>query len=317
MATASVKSDDLALVGMEELEARLDTCRGLIDTEPSAMKRTVLIAKAMKVARQYVGSNIEDLATLAGTSLGFLTDVSYEKTRLIDPLTEAAVLGLPFVGNCFNVLAGRCYVTKQGWEHRFRTHGEASWPELHIGEIEMAEEAKYVDLPEEKWYQHNGKTIKQRSVPGMARCACWAKCIFRGVEIRVQFVDMSRSGGLDERIAIKVNRGMTEDAVRGKVEARLYKALWRLAMGAGPGTGDDSDDSAGTIDATARQSPPADEAADPEPGSFAEYSALMARATTVKETAEVRCQYQFDGELADRANALHAARKAEIRSEAP
>lgn len=329
MTESAASSDDLAMIGMGELESRLDKCRGLIDTEPSAMKRTVLIAKAMKIARQYIKANIADLAELQGSTLGFLVDREYKPEELVDPLTEAAILNLPFVGNCINVLAGRLYVPKPGWEHRFRTHVDCSWPELHIGEIEMTEDARWVDLPEEKWYQKNGKTIKQRSIPGMAKCDCWAKCAFREIELRVQFLNLSQSGGLDERIAIKVNNGMTEDAVRGKVEARLYKALWRLAMGTGaPGTNDRDDDAttdARTVDAPVTaaevvETPKAEAtpfvAGEPEPGTFAEYAALMKRAGTVAVAGEIRSRYQFDGELAARANECWAARKAELRAQA-
>ncbi len=339
MATATTENaagggEDLGLIGMGELEARLDKCRGLIDTEPSAMKRTILIAKAMKIARQYVRANIADLEELQGSALGFQVDREYKPDELVDPLTEAAIINLPFTGNCINVISGRLYVPKPGWEHRFRNHVDCSWPELHIGEIEITDEARWVDLPEEKWYQSGGKTVKQRSIPGMSKCACWAKCTFRGIELRVQFLDMSKSGGLDERIAIKVNRGMTEDAVRGKVEARLYKALWRLAMGTGaPGTndGDDAppaDDK--TVEATATSAPAAPvatempkpdagspfAAGEPEPGSFEEYASLMSRAGSIKVAAEIRSQYVFDGELAQRANDVHAARKAELRAQA-
>ena len=297
------------------------------------MKRTVLIAKAMKIARQYIRSNIADLAELQGSTLGFQVDKEYAPNELVDPLTEAAILNLPFTGNCINVISGRLYVPKPGWEHRFRNHADCSWPELHIGEIEMTEDAKWVDLPEDKWYQNNGKTIKQRSVPGMARCECWAKCTFRGIELRVQFLDMSAAGSLDERIAIKVNRGMSEDAVRGKVEARLYKSLWRLAMGTGaPGT-NDRDDESPTSDprtveakavpaaAPAAETPPKAEATpfasgEPQPGSFAEYESLMKRAGTIAVAGEIRSRYQFDGELAQRANDVWAGRKAELRAQA-
>lgn len=340
MATATAENaaatgEDLALIGMEELESRLDKCRGLIDTEPSAMKRTILIAKAMKIARQYIRGNIKDLAELQGTPLGFCTDKEYAPDELVDALTEAAIVGLPFVGNCVNVISKRLYIPKPGWEHRFREHPQLSWPELHIGEIEMTEDSRWIDLAEDKWYQSNGKTIKQRSVPGMSKVTAWAKCLFRGIEIRVEFFNMETKGGLDERIAIRVNRGMTEDAVKGKAEARLYKALWKLAMGAGPGTADDDDATAAdpnTVDATAtatsssRAAPVAEAApvqsavspvaSDPEPGSFDEYASLMSRAGSIKVAAEIRGRYMFDGELANRANDCMAARKAELRAQA-
>ena len=253
--TTLVEADEKALDEMGTLEQRLEKARGLITEESSFMKRAILTAQAAKLARNVVSAHKETLAQLQGSALGFLADKPYSADELVNPLTEAVIMGLPLVGNCVNVISGRLYVPKAGWEYRFRTTTNLSWPELHIGEMDITEESRYVDLPEEKWYQHNGKTIKQRSVPGMAKVECWAKCQKNGVELRVDYRDHSKTGGLDERIAIKVNRGMGEDAVRGKVEARLYKALWRLAMGADAAT---DDDEPSTINATATIMPDSD-----------------------------------------------------------
>lgn len=250
--TAMVEVDEKALDEMGTLEMRLEKARGLITEESSFMKKAILTAQAATIARKVVSAHKDTLAQLQGSALGFLADKPYSADELVNPLTEAVIMGLPLVGNCVNVISGRLYVPKAGWEYRFRTTTDISWPELHIGEMDITDEARYVDLPEEKWYTHNGKVVKQRSVPGMAKVECWAKCLRGGIELRVEYRDHSKTGGLDERIAIKVNRGMGEDAVRGKVEARLYKALWRLAMGADAATDNDADDDPNTINATAK-----------------------------------------------------------------
>ncbi len=338
MATATeTTQQETGLVPLEELESRLDKCRGLLASEPSAMKRTILIAQAVRTARQYIKHCAKDLVDLQGTTLGFQVDKQYSSDELVNPLTEAAIIGLPFVGNCLNVISGRLYIPLGGWEHRFRSDERFSWPRIQLGEVESTEDGRWIDLPEEKWYQSGNKTVKQRRVPGMARVEVVASCQFAGVELRIELLDNRRSGGIDERVAIKVNQGMGDDAVLGKARCRAYKQLWRLAMGTTPRMpGDDGADDPDVIDATSTASLAADEnkpaaetvaaksetvtaatetRSDPEPGSFAEFESLLARAGSVAVAGEIRGRYGFDGSLSERANEAFARKKAELRQQ--
>lgn len=330
MATVTEETQQTGLVPLEELESRLDKCRGLLATEPSAMRRTILMAQAVRTARKYIEHCAKDLVDLQGTSLGFAVDKPYTADELVNPLTEAAIIGLPFVGNCLNVISGRLYIPVGGWEHRFRSDERFSWPRIQLGEVESTEDGRWIDLPEDKWYSSGGKIVKQRRVPGLARVEVIASCQFAGVELRLELLDRRRTGGIDERIAIKVNHGMGDDAVLGKARCRAYKHLWRLAMGTSPRLpGDDGADDPDVTDVTATTAPVATVAAEtkaetiavpqgtitePEPGSYAEFESLMRRGGTIAVLGEIRGRYGFDGSLAERANALHAALKADLRA---
>ena len=235
---AAPESESKELIDAGEIEKRLAGYRKIMGRETSLMTRAVHTARAMQIARKYVEQNVRYLVDLQGSELGFLTDKKdgekYTAAELVDPLTSALVLGVPLVGGCAMVLAKRLYITSPGWEHRFRETEDMSWPEIRIGEIEHIDEPRYVDLPKEKQYVHRGQLVKDRSVPGTARVECWARVVYGKIEHQVTFFDRrSTEGGMDERLIIKVNRGMTDDAVIGKARARLYKALWRQAMGVG------------------------------------------------------------------------------------
>lgn len=237
-------TDEKGLIEAEKLEHELAECRDVMGAAASGIRRAVAVAKAVGIAKRYVGAVMPSLVELQGSPLGYATDKLYSSAELVNPLTEAAIVGLPFVGNCVNVISGRLYIPLGGWEHRYKTSECVSWPTVRLGEVEVVEEAHYVDLSPEKQYEANGRKVTSRSVPGMARVEAVATCQRDGVEIRVEFRDNRGTGGLDERIAIRVNRGMGEDAVLGKARCKTLKALWREAMGQAAGIVGAEDDDA-------------------------------------------------------------------------
>ena len=344
---AAPESESKELIDAGEIEKRLAGYRKIMGRETSLMTRAVHTARAMQIARKYVEQNVRYLVDLQGSELGFLTDKKdgekYTAAELVDPLTSALVLGVPLVGGCAMVLAKRLYITSPGWEHRFRETEDMSWPEIRIGEIEHIDEPRYVDLPKEKQYVHRGQLVKDRSVPGTARVECWARVVYGKIEHQVTFFDRrSTEGGMDERLIIKVNRGMTDDAVIGKARARLYKALWRQAMGVGLDAPDDEgpEDDGRTVapvgsvsisvesvtdapqpaagqsqDAAAGPAEPAKPAdySVPQPGTCAQFAARIQHCKTVKELNDLLAQYQFQGEVADQANRLFDLHKRRVR----
>ena len=303
-------SESTGLIEAEKLEKELDACRELMTHEASGIKRAVAVAKAVGIAKRYVGAVMPSLVELQGSSLGFATDKAYTGTELVNPLTEAAIVGLPFVGNCVNVISGRLYIPVGGWEHRFRTSESVSWPTVRIGEAEIVDEAHYVDLAPEKCYEANGRKVTSRSVPGMARVEAVATCQRDGVEVRVEFRDRRAGGGMDERIAIRVNRGMGEDAIIGKARCKTLKALWREAMGQAAGPVGAEDDE--PIDATAERTTVTVEA---DHAALEEFRAAVAKAESIKAVGELHPQFLALPE-ADKPAARDAvaARKADLRA---
>lgn len=321
------------------IEKRLAGYREIMGRETSDMIRAVRTVQALNIAKKFIKAHAKTLAELQGLPIGFLTDKKdnerYTPEELEPALTEALVLGIPFVGGCLMVMKKRAYCCVPGWEHRFRAEKEMGWPEIHLGEIDHVEEARWVDLPKEKWYQNNGNWVKQRSVPGIARVEAWGLVKYGHVEHRVEFLDHRAKEGLDERIIIKVNRDMTDDAVIGKARARVYKALWRQAKGVGLDSGDEGDAPGGdddrtvppsgpvtvTVEATRDNPTTASAAASstgtdssvPTEGSFRQLSARAQQCRTLKDLNELWAKYSFTGEDLQRATQLHELHKRRIR----
>lgn len=336
---ATVESESKELIDAGEIEKRLSNYRKIMGAEKSDFVKAIRTGQAMVIARKWVEQNAKHLEALQGTDLGFLSDRKdgerYSAPELVDFFTHALVLGIPLIGGCCMVMAKRLYITSPGWEHRFRETEEMGWPEIRIGEIEHIDEPRYVDLPKEKQYMHRGQLVKDRSVPGTARVECWARVFYGKIEHRVEFFDRRSTGGMDERIIIKVNRGMTDDAVIGKTRARLYKALWRQAMGVGLDGADEedaspdesqrtidvtvesateiSDTQAGPVEAVESESKPEADRSVPQPGTFGQFAARIQHCKTVKELNDLLTQYQFHGEVADQANKLFDLHKRRVR----
>lgn len=318
------------------IEKRLAGYREIMGRETSDMIRAVRTVQALNIAKKFIKAHAKTLAELQGLPIGFLTDKKdnerYTPEELEPALTEALVLGIPFVGGCLMVMKKRAYCCVPGWEHRFRSAKEMGWPEIHLGEIDHVEEARWVDLPKEKWYQNNGNWVKQRSVPGIARVEAWGVVKYGDVEHRVEFLDHRGKQGLDERIIIKVNRDMTDDAVIGKARARVYKALWRQAKGVGLDNGDDGDASGDdgrtvppsgpvtvTVESATENKPVAatDAAASPKKSSdFGELARKAQHVKTIKDLCALWDQYAFTGDTESQAVSLFELHKRRIREEA-
>ena len=144
----------------------------------------------------------------------------------------------------------------------------------------------------------------------MARVEAVATCQRDGVEVRVEFRDRRAGGGMDERIAIRVNRGMGEDAIIGKARCKTLKALWREAMGQAAGPVGAEDDE--PIDATAERTTVTVEA---DHAALEEFRAAVAKAESIKAVGELHPQFLALPE-ADKPAARDAvaARKADLRA---
>jgi hypothetical protein len=100
-----------------------------------------------------------------------------------------------------------------------------------------------VEIIAEPYYDEQRK----RSVPGTAKVAATGRCVANGTPYLVSFLEGET---LDERIAVKYNRGMNDDAIVGKAKARVMKELWRLVTNSAIAEPEDSDD-ATIIDSSA------------------------------------------------------------------
>ena len=141
------------------------------------------------------------LMSLQGKSLGFRTDMDqkggYPVQTVIGCAVEAYLKGLPPVGNCWNIIAGRTYVTKEGFEFLLRKAG-----------------AVYTIVPG----MPENEKIEPSPIPGKPGA--------RTVELPVTVFLGENKKGHSLRFVIRQNAGMTADAVIGKAKARALKWIY-------------------------------------------------------------------------------------------
>jgi hypothetical protein len=126
---------------------------------------------------------------LQGVPLGFMTDKDkengYPENIVKDVVIEAVLNDVPLVGNCFNIIAGRFYVTKNGCFHKVLNFPGLTDLMLDFG------------VPEIKG--DKGALVN-----------CKARWALNG-----------KAGELSALIPIRVNSGMGADAIVGKATRKL------------------------------------------------------------------------------------------------
>jgi hypothetical protein len=156
------------------------------------------------------------LMPLRGTALGFLTDKdrddpSYYGIAIVrDCAIEAMLRGFNVVGNEFNIISGRFYGTKAGFERLV-----AEWPGL----------TDLVLQPGVPVMSASDKTIA--AVPYTAE---W-RVAGKPMAIICQKVE----GALDTRIPVKVNGGMGPDAIIGKATRKMLFRIYQRLNGSSLG----------------------------------------------------------------------------------
>lgn len=115
-----------------EVLAKLEEAHGhffgaLADPNISVPERTLLAAVAVEGLRSALSGPILErvLVPLSNTAIGFDTDRNpakgwngrpYDPSVILDCATEAWLLGLSMTGNRWNIIGGRCYPRKEGYE---------------------------------------------------------------------------------------------------------------------------------------------------------------------------------------------------------
>jgi hypothetical protein len=157
---------------------------------------------------------------LRGTTLGFLTDMDtkgadqqYPIHVVRDCCTEALMRGFNLVGNEFNIIAGRFYGAKAGYERKV-----LEWPGLTHLLMEPA-------VPQ----AGNGGAlvayVATWRLNGQQQCL---KCAQENVDGTI----------IDNRIPVKVNSGMGADAILGKAERKMYYRIYKRLSGGAFGLAD-------------------------------------------------------------------------------
>lgn len=192
------------------------------------MMRDLAIAYGLEAMRAAFSPEVVAvIANLGGTALGFRHDLEtrgqkYSPEIVRDCAIEALMRGVSLTGNQFNIIAARCYLTREGYQSLL-----ASYPGLTDLEIE-------VGLPED------GKPWGKQE---MVFVTAAARCKVAG---RVVSVECRKSEGFDGRLAVKTFSGEVDNA-KGKAQRRLLKLLYERITGSVIAEPDDGVEQAGSV----------------------------------------------------------------------
>jgi hypothetical protein len=172
----------------ENASLALETAQGFI--------RAHTMATAIQDLKVNIEPMMDAFMPLQNTSLGFKTDnaAGYDRDTVRDALIEATLRGVQPVGNQFNIIQKRCYITREGYQHRLRTMKGLSDLKVDMGVPEM---------------KTTGATV-----------ACSATWTYK-----------DKADGKKAEIPVRVNSGMGADAVLGKAERKFLKRIFEQITG--------------------------------------------------------------------------------------
>jgi hypothetical protein len=203
-------SNELVKVS-DELVNALDRAaeNGLLaQQQTSQFKRTFMVAEAVNELRAILTPKVMDyFMKLQNTSIGFKTDRpkdGYPVDVVRDCVIDAAMNGVYCVGNEMNIIAGQCYITKNGFGHKLREIPDFSWIETPGIPKFMGDKGALIEYQLE--WNHRGK-----------------------------------KGEKTLNLAIRVNAGMGADAIIGKASRKARAWLYATVTGMEVGDGDADD----------------------------------------------------------------------------
>lgn len=197
---AVAKAPAMQLAVPEETIAALDTAAAngvLAQTMASQFKRMFMTGACMQQLRSLLTPKVmQPIMALQNSPVGFLTDRpgGYDVATVTNCVIEAAMQGVAVVGNEFNILAGRCYITKNGMKHKLR------------------------DIT----------GLYKNVTPGIPK-ACGESGAIERMHIEWTINNTSKEKDID--FAIRVNRGMGADAIIGKATRKALAWLYEEVTG--------------------------------------------------------------------------------------
>ena len=172
--------------------------------------RALATAQAVNTLRDLLTEDVmKSVMQLQNNALGFLTDrrdAPYSVNVVRDCLIEAVLSGVSPVGNEFNIISGRAYITKNGMRRKLANIDGLSYS-ITPGIPKTAEKGAVIVMGID--WTYNGKTEHK-----------------------------------DLTIAVRVNAGMGTDAIIGKATRKAAAWLYDAITGMTVNEGDVSDDDA-------------------------------------------------------------------------
>lgn len=164
-------------------------------------EKALVMADAMNELRVALLPKIDAFVKLQNTPLGFKTDRTeapfYSKEVVCDALIEATIRGVEPVGNQFNIIASRCYITKEGYEYKLKGLQGFTDFKYEIGVPQMVPSGEGAIVECSATWKYNGTADTKTS-----------------------------------KIPVKVNKGMGVDATIGKATRKFFKRVYEQVTGA-------------------------------------------------------------------------------------
>lgn len=193
---------------------------------PGNFTRAIAYGMAVAKLREALDEKVmKALLKLKNSKLGFRTDEAanqppYPMDLVRDCIIDAATLGLQCVGNQFNIIGGNMYVTKEGFTFLLR---------------QLSQQGQLRDM---KFIYHPAE-IMESSTMGTTRNGEQYQKIEREGRVVVEVSCNYQGKAISEKLefVIRVNKGMSQDAVLGKAERKakawLYNYLTDQAISDG------------------------------------------------------------------------------------
>lgn len=210
---------------MEKVVSNLDKtaekfAHQLEDPGIGALRRSFITGMGVKRLREMMDENVMTvLRSLMNTQIGFKTDMPSKKDPqsrpygddvLRDCAIEAMLKGVLWIGNQFNILAGRCYLTQEGYTYKLENMDGLSSFAFHPGVPRAIKDA--------------GAVVR-----------CNVSWTYKGV--KGQLIDETGKPGVD--FAIKTDS--TVDQILGKAKRKAYKLAHDTLVGVKNPHDDDDD----------------------------------------------------------------------------
>lgn len=165
-------------------------------------EQATLLAEGMTQLREHVKPLVSRVLALQGSPLGFLTDKDreggYPAETVATCLIEAVLRGVFPIGNEFNIISGRCYITKNGYARLVRTLPGLTDLKTHLGVPKV---------------QTGGAVV-----------SCRATWRLNG-----------KADSLERDIPVRLNSGMGADGALGKATRKLLAAVYQQVTGSEQG----------------------------------------------------------------------------------
>jgi hypothetical protein len=193
----------------QSIENIVSQCGVLALRAAPALTQAINMARGMKQLRDILTESaiLSDFMPLQNTTLGFLTDkpAGYDWETVRDVLIEALLRGFRPINNEYNIMSGRFYGAKNGFDRITHEYPGVQNLQVRLGVPQLAGEKGALVSCEARWLI-DGKPMTVKCVP-------------------------AKGDDFDSQIPVKVNSGMGPDAILGKATRKLYARVYQVLTG--------------------------------------------------------------------------------------